>query len=76
MSSSKLFGIIIIAFVGILLAPWVIDILIIGVTTIFMGIIYLWNKLTYTGKIKKGLKNGTIVEIDGKYYTVEIVKEN
>lgn len=30
------------------------------------------SKMMYNRKIKKGLKNGSIVEIDGKYYEVEV----
>ena len=33
------------------------------------------NKVKYNRKIKKGLKDGSIIEIDGEYYGVEIVEE-
>jgi hypothetical protein len=30
------------------------------------------QKVKHKAKIKKGLKNGSIIEIDGKYYDVEV----
>lgn len=43
------------------------------VITARMGISNLANKVIFDRKIKKGLKDGSIVEIDGKYYEVEKV---
>lgn len=43
------------------------------VTTASMGISNLANKVIFNRKIKKGLKDGSIVKIDGKYYEVEKV---
>ena len=54
-------------FVGLVVAPIVIN----GVITIInltgIGI----NNILYNRKIKKGLKDGSIVEVNGEYYEVE-----
>lgn len=43
----------------------------------FTGVSNGINKMMYNRKIKKGLKDGSIVEIDGRYYEVvmETVEE-
>ena len=33
------------------------------------------SKIKYNHKIKKGLKDGSIVEIDGRYYEVQDIEE-
>lgn len=57
--------------VGVILVPIVVNtgISVINVTTSFVQ--YLGNKHAYNKKIKKGLKDGSIVLIDGKYYEIE-----
>lgn len=37
------------------------------------GVCKIVDKISYKRKIKKGLKNGTVIEIDGQYYEIEIV---
>ena len=55
-------------FVGLVVAPIVINggISVINLTS--TGI----NTLLYNRKIKKGLKDGSIVEVNGQYYEVKI----
>ena len=47
--------------------------------TVIGGVInggnYVYEKLKYKKMIKAGLKDGSIVEIDGRYYSVEISEE-
>lgn len=52
----------------VILAPIVVGI---GAQVV-VGIMNGVTKLKYNKKIKDGLKNGSIVEVDGKYYEVEV----
>lgn len=40
------------------------------------GGINLVNQMKHKRKIKKGLKNGSIIEVDGQYYEVKVGKSN
>ena len=56
-------------FVGLVVVPTVITA---GYNLIVVPIANGISKLAYKAKIKKGLKNGSIVEIDGQYYEVTV----
>ena len=55
-------------FVGLVVAPAVVGVGLRLMGTAANGI----SKLAWKHKIKKGLKNGSIVEIDGEYYEATI----
>ena len=56
-------------FVGLVVAPAVAGMVYNGIVVpVANGI----GHLAYKAKIKKGLKNGSIVEIDGRYYEVTV----
>ena len=63
-----------VGFLVLVVAPMVIGgaINVVGATA--TGIGNMVNKVKFNSKIKKGLKDGSIVEIDGKYYEVEKVE--
>jgi hypothetical protein len=63
--SDKIVKVAAIGFVGLVLVPVSIDI---GCRLIAATA----RRLAYNRKIRKGLKDGSIIEIDGKYYEVEI----
>jgi hypothetical protein len=54
-------------FVGLVVAPAVLTA---GYNLVVVPIANGISHLVYKAKIKKGLKNGSIVEIDGQYYEV------
>lgn len=56
-------------FVGLVVMPTVIGIGVSLVAKTVDGI----NNLAYKHKIKKGLKDGSIIEIDGHYYEVDVL---
>lgn len=64
--NDKIIKIAAVGFVGLVVVPTVIGAGISLVSLTINGI----NKLRFNRKIKKGLEDGSIVEIDGKYYTV------
>ena len=64
-----------IGFVGLVVAP-----IVIGGVINLAGAIYVTtantvNRAKYNKKIKKGIKEGTIVKIDGQYYEVQVGEE-
>lgn len=67
MDDNKIIKIAAYGFVGLVVAPIVINGVIAGINLGIAGI----NKISYDRKIKKGLKDGSIVEIDGQYYEVK-----
>ena len=67
MEDNKINKVAAIGFIGLVVVPAVIG------ATIRLGCIVAdgINHLVYKMKIKKGLKEGSIIEIDGQYYEVE-----
>lgn len=69
----ELVGIVVIAtFVAPIVVGAMATVITYGYTTISNGI----NKAKYDKKIKKGLKDGSIVEIDGDYYERKVTDTN
>lgn len=68
MDDNKIVKIAAYGFVGLVVAPIIING---GIAVINLGIAGI-NKIAYNRKIKKGLEDGSIVEIDGKYYEVKV----
>lgn len=68
MDDNKIVKIAAYGFVALVVAPIVING---GIAVINLGIAGI-NKIAYDRKIKKGLKDGSIVEIDGQYYEVKV----
>ena len=70
MKDNKIIKVAAISFIGLVAVPAVIG------ATIKLGCIVAngINHLAYKMKIKKGLKEGSIIEIDGQYYEVEVEK--
>ena len=68
MNDNKIVKIAAYGFVGLVVAPIIING---GIAVINLGIAGI-NKISYNRKIKKGLEDGSIVEIDGKYYEVKV----
>ena len=71
MKDEQIIKIAAVGFIALFVAPVVINgvITIVGATV--GGIGNAVNSIQFKRKIKKGLKDGSIVEIDGKYYEVE-----
>ena len=71
MEDNKIIKVAAISFIGLVAVPAVIG------ATIKLGCIVAngINHLAYKMKIKKGLKEGSIIEIDGQYYEVEVEKQ-
>lgn len=72
MEDNKIVKIAAVGFLALVVAP-----VVIGGSINVMGaaankIINVNNKMKYNRKIKKGLKDGSIVEINGEYFEVEI----
>ena len=61
-----------IGFVALVVAPKVVNVGCYLVQRAATGIYNVVEKVTHDRRIKKGLKDGSIVEIDGEYYEVEI----
>jgi hypothetical protein len=59
-------------FIALVVAPVVIGGVINIVSTAAVGIGNCINTAKYNRKIKKGLKDGSIVEINGQYYEVVV----
>ena len=68
MDDNKIVKIAAYGFVGLVVVPIIING---GIEVINLGIAGI-NKISYNRKIKKGLEDGSIVEIDGKYYEVKV----
>lgn len=67
MDDNKIVRIAAYGFIGVVVAPVVIGVAFQGIGLVANGI----NKIAYNMKIKKGLKDGSIVECDGEYYEVK-----
>lgn len=68
MDDNKIVKIAAYGFVGLVVAPIVIN----GFTSVINLTSTGINTLLYNRKIKKGLKDGSIVEVNGQYYEVKI----
>lgn len=55
---------------GIVLVPIALGIVGSAISGVILGGVSLVERIQYKRKIKKGLKDGSIVEIDGQYYEV------
>lgn len=61
-----------IGFIGLVIVPYVIGVGINVIGNSVVGISNLVQKAKYNKKIKDGLKDGSIVEIDGQYYEIQL----
>jgi len=59
------------AVIGVILVPIVVDTSISIIGTVAAHVEYLGNRHAYNKRIKKGLKDGSIILIDGQFYEVE-----
>ena len=57
---------------AVVLIPIAIGTTMSAVSMAFKGVGVLISKIQFKHKIKKGLKDGSIVEIDGQYYEISI----
>lgn len=71
MNDEKIIKLAAVGFLGLVVAPMVIGGAITVIGAAATGIGNLVNTIKFNKKIKKGLKEGSITEIDGKYYEVE-----
>lgn len=60
---------------GIVLVPIALGIVGSAIRGAILGSVSLVERIQYKRKIKKGLKDGSIVEIDGQYYEVMTEEE-
>ena len=58
-------------FVALVVVPAVVGITFSAMGHIAVGVGNVINKVKFNKKIKKGLKDGSIIELDGKFYEVE-----
>ena len=70
MKEDKIIKIAAAGFIGLVVAPIVLDVAVGTISLAVRGISKITNDIKFNRKIKKGLKDGSIVEIDGKYYNV------
>ena len=68
MEDNKIIKVAAIGFIGLVIVPTVVGFGINLIGHAANGI----SHLAYKRKIKKGLKNGSVIEIDGQYYEVNI----
>lgn len=61
-----------IGFIGLVVAPVVIGSVINLGSLAAAGVVNGINKVKFNTKIKKGLKDGSIIEIDGKFYEIDV----
>lgn len=54
----------------ILIVPVLVQLVIFGVSCIYGSIANLYNRIEFRNRMKKGLKDGTIVQVDGQFYEV------
>jgi hypothetical protein len=71
MEDNKIIKLAAIIIVGSVVIPIAID----SIWYIGATVVNSVNKVKFNKKIKKGLKDGSIIEIDGKFYGVEVSKE-
>jgi len=71
MKNDKLLTVAVITVVGVILVPIVINTSINLINVVACGVGNAINKAKFNKQIKQGLKDGSIVEINGEYYKVE-----
>jgi hypothetical protein len=69
-SSLDVIGIVLITVGVVLLIPLVVNV----ASNLVVDVYNLGSQLMWDRKIKKGLKDGSIVEINGQYYNVELAE--
>ena len=62
-----------VGFIGLVVTPVILDAGLKLICLTVGGIDTLVNKVKFKKEIKKGLKDGSIVEIDGQYYRAEVI---
>jgi hypothetical protein len=72
MKDDKVVDNVIFAAAVVILAPIVIGGVITLGSCVYAGVANTINKVKYNKKIKKGLKDGSIIEIDGEYYEAKV----
>lgn len=72
MSDNKIIKIATSVLIGLVVVPRVIGVTVNTVGLLVVGVSNINNNIKYKKKIKNGLKDGSIVEIDGKFYEVTI----
>lgn len=75
MDENKIIKVAAAGFIGLILVPAVIKGALVGFAYTAEAIDKLQAKVRFNRKIKKGLKDGSVVEIDGQYYEVQISEE-
>ena len=71
MNENKVVKVAAITVIGLVLVPFVVNTSISIVGTVAAHVEYLGNRHAYNKRIKKGLKDGSIVVINGQFYEVE-----
>ena len=71
MENDKLVRTAAIVIIGVIAVPIMVNASITLGTAVYAGVYNTIAKIKFNNKIKKGLKDGSIVEIDGKFYEVE-----
>lgn len=71
MNENKVVKVAAITVIGLVLVPFVVNTSISIVGTVAAHVEYLGNRHAYNKRIKKGLKDGSIILIDGQYYEIE-----
>lgn len=71
MKDEKIITIAAVTIIGVILVPIVINAGMTLIGTTCAGVGNLINRTKFNKKIKQGLKDGSIVEIDGQYYEVQ-----
>lgn len=63
------------AFIGLVVVPIVWNATITGVVYAYAGIKNMLARKEFDKKIEQGLKDGSIIKIDGDYYSIETKEE-
>ena len=71
MNENKVVKVAAITVIGLVLVPFVVNTSISIVGAVAAHVEYLGNRHAYNKRIKKGLKDGSIILIDGQYYEIE-----
>ena len=75
MDDSKIIKVAAASFVGLIVVPMVTKGIIVGGAYLVNALGEMQATIRYKRRIKKGLKDGSVVEIDGQYYEVQTVEE-
>lgn len=71
MENDKLVRTAAIVIIGVVAVPIVVNASIALGVTVYAGVHNVIAKIKFNSKIKNGLKDGSIVEIDGKFYEID-----